>query len=127
MQVGAPGSKSLLYKGPIDCAVKVLRTQGIRGLTRGAPATIIRETPGCGLYFTFYEVPKAWLERRWGLTEQASSILAGGLSGALSWVFVYPFDVIKSIQQVSGVWIGTRCLHVPPPAPRPLAQSRPDP
>lgn len=77
-----------------------MREHGVSGLFRGAPATIFRESPGCGIYFASYEVTKQWLEQRWGLGEQASSFGAGGFAGGISWLLVYPFDVVKSVQQV---------------------------
>ncbi|CAN0247480.1 unnamed protein product, partial [Ectocarpus sp. 4 AP-2014] len=103
IQVGAPGSSNLKYRGPVDCAMKIFKTQGVRGLFRGAPATAIRDTPSMGLYFASYEGVKERLENRWGFGEQASSFWAGGLAGALSWFVIYPFDVVKSVQQVGAV------------------------
>lgn len=89
--------------------MNIFKTQGVRGLFRGAPATAIRDTPSMGLYFASYETVKERLESRWGFGEQASSFWAGGLAGALSWFVIYPFDVVKSVQQVGG-WV--RCGDV---------------
>lgn len=118
IQVGAPGSSGLQYHGPVDCAVKLVKAEGIGALFRGASVTAIRDTPSLGIYFASYEgfkerlmmPPRAAAESagggpsagRWGLGlgEQASSFWAGGLAGALSWFVIYPFDVVKSIQQV---------------------------
>lgn len=94
--------------------MKLIKAQGIGALFRGAPVTAIRDTPSLGLYFASYEGLKERLMMppapagspsggRWGglgLGEQVSSFWAGGLAGALSWVVIYPFDVVKSIQQV---------------------------
>ncbi|CAB1096937.1 unnamed protein product [Ectocarpus sp. CCAP 1310/34] len=101
IQVGAPGSSNLKYRGPVDCAMSIFNTQGVRGLFRGSPATAIRDTPAMGLYFASYEAVKDRLESRWGFGEQASSFWAGGLAGALSWFVSYPFDVVKSVQQAA--------------------------
>ncbi|CAN0374266.1 unnamed protein product [Ectocarpus sp. 12 AP-2014] len=101
IQVGAPGSSNLKYRGPVDCAMNIVKTQGVRGLFRGTPATAIRDTPSMGLYFASYEAVKERLESRWGFGEQASSFWAGGLAGALSWFVIYPFDVVKSVQQAT--------------------------
>lgn len=90
----------MLYSGPVDCAIKVLRVQGVGGLMQGSQATIMRETPAFGFYFASYECFKATFERRWGFREQSSSFFAGGLAGGLSWLSIYPFDVVKSVQQV---------------------------
>lgn len=100
VQVGARGSDALRFKGPIDCALKVVRAEGLKGLFRGANATVFRDTPAIGTYFAVYEGMKEYLERRWRLGEQASSFGAGGLAGAVSWLMIYPFDMVKSVQQV---------------------------
>lgn len=100
IQVGAPGSNNLHYRGPVDCAMKLVKAQGVSSLFRGASVTALRDTPSIGLYFASYEGMKEHLERRWGLGQQASSFCAGGIAGASSWFVIYPLDVVKSIQQV---------------------------
>ncbi|CAM9997847.1 unnamed protein product [Pylaiella littoralis] len=101
IQVGPPGSSGLQYHGPIDCAMKLVKAQGVGSLFQGSCVTAIRDTPSLGLYFASYEGLKDRLERRWGLGEQASSFWAGGLAGAISWFVIYPLDVVKSVQQAS--------------------------
>eukprot|EP00752_Nemacystus_decipiens_P002352 g2222.t1 len=118
IQVGARGSSGLQYRGPVDCAMKLVKAEGIGALFRGASVTAIRDTPSMGIYFASYEGFKERLMMapasvtggaasagRWGggmgLGEQASSFWAGGLAGALSWFVIYPLDVVKSIQQAS--------------------------
>ncbi|CAN0054488.1 unnamed protein product [Scytosiphon promiscuus] len=101
IQVGAPGSDNLHYRGPVDCAMKLVQAQGVGSLFRGASVTALRDTPSIGLYFASYEGVKGFLERRWGLGQQVSSFCAGGLAGAASWFVIYPLDVVKSIQQAS--------------------------
>ncbi|CAN0515970.1 unnamed protein product, partial [Scytosiphon promiscuus] len=96
VQVGAVGSRNLRYVGPVDCAFKLTKANGIGALFRGTPVTLYRDVPSMGIYFSSYEGVKGWLERRWGLGEHASSSGAGGFAGALSWVVVYPFDVVRS-------------------------------
>jgi solute carrier family 25, member 34/35 len=34
-----------IYSGPIDCVVKILKIEGIRGLYKGLAPTMIRLTP----------------------------------------------------------------------------------
>lgn len=80
--------------------MKLIKEQGLGSLYRGTSATLIRDTPSMGLYFASYEGIKGWMKTQWGFSEGASSCWAGGLAGALSWAVIYPFDVVKSIQQV---------------------------
>ncbi|KAK0082466.1 hypothetical protein PV325_010349 [Microctonus aethiopoides] len=86
------------YSGPINCLCKIYRQSGILGIFRGLNVTAVREVPGYGLYFFTYEA----LTRNNSLIKINQPIstlhmlLAGGLSGIVSWVFTYPIDVIKS-------------------------------
>lgn len=52
------GSKdgSHRHSGPRQCVQHLLKTEGLRGLTRGIGATIAREAPGNAIFFTVYEV-----------------------------------------------------------------------
>ncbi|XP_016109950.1 mitochondrial basic amino acids transporter [Sinocyclocheilus grahami] len=66
--------------------------------------TVIRETPGFGIYFLAYDT----LTRALGCDADADYIipkllLAGGMSGMASWISTYPVDVIKSRLQADGV------------------------
>lgn len=47
------------YKGPVDCAKKIYKEGGIRSVYRGTAATLLRDVPASGMYFTSYE----WLQR----------------------------------------------------------------
>lgn len=85
---------------------QVVKTEGLRGIFRGLGTTICREVPGFGTYFFTYEL----LTRSAGQygvpgTRVSTShmLLAGGLSGTLSWVITYPIDVVKSRLQVDGM------------------------
>jgi hypothetical protein len=99
--------------GPIEVCTSILRNHGLfRGLYRGMSVTLWRETPAFGMYFATYDTIK---ERVEGVLEEkdddhpipshahawAASALAGGISGAWTWVIIYPFDVIKTHIQTS--------------------------
>jgi solute carrier family 25 carnitine/acylcarnitine transporter 20/29 len=45
-----------LYTGTIDCLRKIYRVHGIKGIFRGMGATVVRETPSYGAYFSSYEL-----------------------------------------------------------------------
>ena len=38
-------NKNIVYNGPIDCIVKILKIEGIRGLYKGLVPTLVRLTP----------------------------------------------------------------------------------
>eukprot|EP00584_Thalassiosira_punctigera_P017968 CAMPEP_0172566908 /NCGR_PEP_ID=MMETSP1067-20121228/113744_1 /TAXON_ID=265564 ORGANISM="Thalassiosira punctigera, Strain Tpunct2005C2" /NCGR_SAMPLE_ID=MMETSP1067 /ASSEMBLY_ACC=CAM_ASM_000444 /LENGTH=443 /DNA_ID=CAMNT_0013358137 /DNA_START=93 /DNA_END=1424 /DNA_ORIENTATION=+ len=107
---GASATRQQLYKGPFDACISITRRYGLfSGLYRGMSVTLWRETPAFGMYFATYDAIKSKVEslldesgderyhhipshaRTW-----AASALAGGISGALTWAIIYPFDVIKT-------------------------------
>lgn len=93
------------YHGSLDCLQKIFRQGGLRGFYKGMTITVIREIPSFAIYFGTFEVLCA------AMTPHGSSVdcvgplgllLAGGISGIASWVFMYPIDVIKSRIQADG-------------------------
>ena len=103
-------SATLRYSGPVDCLVKVFRSEGLRGVFRGLTMTACREAPSFGVYFCSYE----FLCQRLGSVSSTTSktdsngqpmhhhlslpmlLLAGGMAGICAWVSTYPIDVIKT-------------------------------
>ena len=53
---------SITYKGPLDCAIKTLRTEGIRGLYKGLVPTLARLTPHTVILWV---VQENCLEKLW--------------------------------------------------------------
>uniref|UniRef100_A0A915L4W4 Uncharacterized protein n=1 Tax=Romanomermis culicivorax TaxID=13658 RepID=A0A915L4W4_ROMCU len=87
----------LPYSGPLDCLRKVYKLKGFRGIFRGLPLTVTRDGPCFGIYFASYE----WLTRSMtpGGPETLTTVnllFAGGAAGMISWLFLYPIDVVKS-------------------------------
>lgn len=90
---------SSAYKSEWSCIQAILDAEGVRGLMlRGLGPTLAREIPSYGLYFWSY-----------GLMSQAfdigplSPMLFGAIAGMVSWLPVYPIDVVKTlIQNTSG-------------------------
>eukprot|EP00835_Amoeboradix_gromovi_P006064 NODE_652_length_5520_cov_0.241284.p1 type:complete len:272 gc:universal NODE_652_length_5520_cov_0.241284:5290-4475(-) len=72
---------------------QILKEKGIKGLYRGAFATVLRDTPSYGIYFAVYE----------GLCSDnptnAEMLINGGLAGIFGWLFTYPIDVAKTVIQ----------------------------
>ncbi|XP_075995999.1 mitochondrial basic amino acids transporter-like [Genypterus blacodes] len=108
MQVQGTGqkksSKKKLYKNSLDCLARIYKREGLWGVNRGMLTTLIRETPGFGVYFLAYDV----LTRHIGCEPNEPYLIpkllfAGGMSGIASWLSTYPVDVIKSRLQADGV------------------------
>ncbi|KAL0169380.1 hypothetical protein M9458_033976, partial [Cirrhinus mrigala] len=105
MQMQGTGEKSTsrkMYKNSLDCLIRIYRREGFRGTNRGMVTTVIRETPGFGVYFLTYDT----LTRALGCDADDGYIipkllLAGGMSGTASWLSTYPVDVINGRSQQS--------------------------
>ena len=84
------------YKSEIDCASQVVKKDGLKGLlVRGLDATLAREIPGYGLYFVVYSLLiQSAVGQSIGPT--FSPLVCGAAAGCLSWIPVFPFDVIKT-------------------------------
>ncbi len=82
---------------------KIYQEQGIKGFYRGFVPQFWRDVPTFGIYFLSYNLFQKLLriDPTLKITQQnvwylAKKMTAGGLAGALTWFFAYPFDVIKS-------------------------------
>ncbi|KAG7278455.1 hypothetical protein CRUP_038750 [Coryphaenoides rupestris] len=98
LQVQASGGV-VKYSGPIDCAVRLYKEQGIRSVYKGTLLTLIRDVPSNGLYFLTYETLKNFLTPEGQSVSQLSTpriLLAGGIAGILNWTIALPPDVLKS-------------------------------
>ncbi|EDQ92149.1 uncharacterized protein MONBRDRAFT_23012 [Monosiga brevicollis MX1] len=78
--------------------VKIFRTKGPQGVFKGTGITMLRDAPSFGAYFIIYEYFRRLTYRlEAGPVEAfAVAIFNGGMAGALSWLTVYPLDVIKT-------------------------------
>lgn len=107
---GLSGFAASFIVTPIE-RVKILRQTnqkvGMRDLHpnylfRGLSATFTREMPGFAIYFSVYEGMKKHYYTDCGKEIPAyCSFLIGGLSGAVSWIFIYPQDCIKTRMQAN--------------------------
>jgi len=99
----AVAGASRKYRGTLDCAAQVLQSEGIRGFYKGFSATASREIPSLGVYFTTYKYVGSLMKGIESpyLTDTIRYVWAGGCAGAMSWIVVYPIDVIKTTIQTS--------------------------
>lgn len=58
--------------------------------------------PGFGVYFGTYELFTHWLCKMMPQSSVLVPLIAGGLSGVVSWASTFPLDVIKSRVQADG-------------------------
>lgn len=95
-------TKSRYYTGIFDCIIKIRRDEGWRAWYRGLGVSICSVVPSIALNFHFYE-QFYWLYK--GLAERpyAHSFLAGGSSGALASLLLFPMDLLRRQLQMVGV------------------------
>lgn len=81
---------------------------GIRGLYYGGTITALRDSFGYGWYFFSYELTKRLLLSRQAdpfISPTAGEVLvSGGIAGVITWVSIYPLDVIKTRLQTQPSW-----------------------
>jgi len=97
----ASGSSSLSetpYENEVSCMISVIKTDGVSGLLlRGLGVTLLREIPSYGIYFVVYGVLMTYpIAAKMG---SFAPLVMGGASGCLSWIPVYPIDVVKTLLQ----------------------------
>jgi len=97
MQARAAGT----FVNPVACIDELVRRDGVSGLClRGLGATILREIPACTFYFVTFDLMKAALLGSGRLARTPALLLSGAVAGAMSWIPVYPIDVVKTQIQV---------------------------
>jgi hypothetical protein len=72
----------------------------IKNIYGGWIPTLFREVPGYAIYFVVYDFQKKKLFNN--NPKNYQSFLMGGISGAVSWTFIYPSDIIKTHKQKNG-------------------------
>ena len=93
------------FKGPVDVLTKMFREEGVKGPGRGFLVTLLRDSPGYGVYFGAYAWSCDMLTPDGGTHNDLSVsrlLLAGGVSGCLSWIVIYPIDVVKTRVSAEG-------------------------
>jgi len=73
------------YDSFLQCVRTVYQQEGLRGVFRGTPATILRDVPGNAAYFGAYEFSKREIERHVD-AGILSTLLAGGIAGSMNWL-----------------------------------------
>jgi solute carrier family 25 carnitine/acylcarnitine transporter 20/29 len=85
-------NKNVLYANSVDCAKKIYKEFGLKGLFKGLNATLFREFLGCGGYFATY----FYLKDRYPTESKILTMIYGGLSGIMAWNMTFLIDNYKS-------------------------------
>lgn len=96
----------ILYRGPLHCAVTIIRREGLAGLYKGLAAPLIQNALGVALLFGAMD----WLRGVLGASIFAPHrfVLACFLIGTVESVLYCPFDHIKARLQVGAAKRGRR-------------------
>ncbi|KAF8413850.1 hypothetical protein HHK36_001844 [Tetracentron sinense] len=101
--------KSSRCSSPLDCALKTIKTEGVKGIFRGGFTTLLRESIGNAIFFSTYEYVRYYMHLQLNAASSVHSnlidagigIMSGGLSGVAFWSVVLPFDVAKTVIQTA--------------------------
>ncbi|CAB3992683.1 mitochondrial carnitine acylcarnitine carrier -like [Paramuricea clavata] len=99
LQIQQASSGKAKYSGPLDCAWKIFKENGIRGLYRGTGATLLRDIPGNGVYFMAYEMFLRHMTAEGQTRADLGPVkifVAGGLAGMMCWIPAVAPDTLKS-------------------------------
>jgi solute carrier family 25 (mitochondrial carnitine/acylcarnitine transporter), member 20/29 len=95
----------------------IWRRGGLPALYYGGTITALRDSFGYGWYFFSYELTKRLLLSRQVdpfISPTATEVLvSGGIAGVVTWVSIYPLDVIKTRLQTQPAWAAERQSLLP--------------
>ncbi|XP_020531613.1 mitochondrial arginine transporter BAC1 isoform X2 [Amborella trichopoda] len=105
LQANNTGLHGKKYRNALHCTAHILRTEGIRGLYKGATSSFIGVSFESSLSFGFYSQAKAALQGEWDSeTPRLQTIFpSGAFAGAIISCILCPAELIKCRLQVQGV------------------------
>jgi len=93
--------KSDVYKGMIDCAMKIYRSEGVPGLYRGFWISSVQIVSGV-FYISTYEGVRHLLNDL-GAGHRVKALIGGGCASLVGQTIIVPFDVISQHAMVLGM------------------------
>ncbi|RPA89394.1 mitochondrial carrier [Choiromyces venosus 120613-1] len=92
----------LMYKNSIDCAKKVIRNEGFRGLYSGLGPQLIGVAPEKAIKLTVNDLVRSKAKGKDGEITLPWEIIAGASAGGCQVVFTNPLEIVKIRLQVQG-------------------------
>ncbi|VDM33494.1 unnamed protein product [Hydatigera taeniaeformis] len=89
-----------MYRGAVDCAVKTIKKEGVRGLYKGMLVPLFGATPLFALCFFGFSLGKELLAQDAKNIKKSEIFFAGMLSGVFTTVVMAPGERIKCLLQV---------------------------
>lgn len=98
----ARSSASRRYRGAWHCVAQVVRAEGVLGLWKGLPTTVVRDSLGVACYFLGFDFARQRLQAAPQVSDTAALLAAGACGGLSFWAVALPFDTLKSLIQADG-------------------------
>ncbi|TEY54941.1 hypothetical protein BOTCAL_0235g00130 [Botryotinia calthae] len=92
----------MLYKNSWDCAKKVVRNEGFKGLYSGVLPQLVGVAPEKAIKLTVNDIVRGHFSTKDGNIQLKHEILAGGMAGGCQVVFTNPLEIVKIRLQVQG-------------------------
>ncbi|KAL8905500.1 MAG: hypothetical protein Q9207_002603 [Kuettlingeria erythrocarpa] len=93
----------MLYKNSIDCAKKVVKNEGFKGLYSGVLPQLVGVAPEKAIKLTVNDLIRGhFTEKNSNKIWWPHEILAGGSAGACQVIFTNPLEIVKIRLQVQG-------------------------
>ncbi|KAF4626855.1 hypothetical protein G7Y89_g11300 [Cudoniella acicularis] len=92
----------MLYKNSLDCAKKVIRNEGFRGLYSGILPQLVGVAPEKAIKLTVNDLVRSHFSDKNGKIWIPHEFLAGGTAGACQVIFTNPLEIVKIRLQVQG-------------------------
>jgi solute carrier family 25 aspartate/glutamate transporter 12/13 len=97
------GVGNVLYKNSLDCAQKVIKNEGFRGLYSGVLPQLVGVAPEKAIKLTVNDLMRGKLtDKDTGNIKLPAEILAGGMAGGCQVVFTNPLEIVKIRLQIQG-------------------------
>ncbi|KAH9868521.1 hypothetical protein J1614_007593 [Plenodomus biglobosus] len=99
----ASGVGHVLYKNSLDCAKKVIKNEGFKGLYSGVLPQLVGVAPEKAIKLTVNDLVRGKLtDKSTGNIKFWHEMLAGGTAGACQVVFTNPLEIVKIRLQIQG-------------------------
>ncbi|KAH8599900.1 calcium-binding mitochondrial carrier protein-like protein Aralar1 [Bisporella sp. PMI_857] len=92
----------MLYKNSLDCAKKVIKNEGVKGLYSGVLPQLVGVAPEKAIKLTVNDLVRGYFSGSDGQIKIRHEILAGGSAGACQVIFTNPLEIVKIRLQVQG-------------------------
>jgi len=102
----------VIYKGMIDCLMKILRKEGVRGLYRGLPAQLVGITPEKAIKLTVNDLIRyKFTDKKTGFIPIIGEVIAGATAGFSQVIVTSPYELVKVRLQTQAIRGSTKSAY----------------